>query len=1140
MLLAALASDAIGQEGLQVGEEVPFFRESPHPYNGSQESAIVWRDTLVYTDSACTYIAVHFSAFGLDEEDKIIVRNLEDTRRYAYSYAWLSGLDSFWSPPIWGNTIVLEIHALNSQGAYGYAINKLARGFTASELAERAGEPEQFDGICGDDNKLNAICFQSIDPLAYNRARAVGRVWRSPTGINGTGWFWGGDGHFMTAMHLFSKGSSPATQAQYEQTTLVEIMAESESCSSGCEGNCLGFFVSQGFTEIAYELAENSDDMDFTLLQLKMMLNLEPLVPIKYLQVREGGAKLHERVYIPGYPGGGEGPPSTTKMVSYYSDQEEDILLSPYLENGLGFVHLLSVDSDIHVYNNSNHGLLYNGDTEGGMSGSPVIGYNDNLVIGLHTRAKVPLSSGCPNGGVSMWPIVNIIGPELLPPNAIGVDCYPTWTDITITGDELIDDVFLSTGNIYIENGAQLHVTGTLYMPEGGEIVVDRNARLAVYGGGTITKCPHSRDKWKGISLRGNSSKEQPAYHPDPYQPALNDPDKAGEVFVDSGYIYYAEVCISTRNPANDPDYYGGVIYIPQGYFDYNTLNIELMPYPLQNKSWIKRSIFQKSEKSAGNAIWIWGNTGLEISKSRFLHFNHEAIRAFDSSIRILDDNHFEGCERAVSFEATMPNPFSDISVIGTLDLVPNYFLNNDFHITGWGPPRINVIKNQFKGGISGIHLAGTSRYDIAGNSFESMERGVVLFSTGYNQTAISSLSCNDFEVSDYGSVAVGDNRRTRYWGNQFDLSGAESRDLMVSQFYIPGWWLYPGQIYNPQGDIQFPTDNCFTVPGQKIDILTNGSTIHFDFFHRPSGSLTCGYEPLNPGNYTKYETSDELEPHDCYQFIVGATIPEPASLTALDSLRQLITELAPHTESSTDTLVWYNQVWEEKEALLHYLVMAALDTNDVTSAEQIINGENSVAADWAIYGLRLSRGDISGAASWLSQMSDTSDVEQDFYAVQAINLAFRHDTTGTFALDSIELHYLVDLAYGGSPVRDYARSLLGLLEGHRFYPEIPEEEAELRDAHSDSIPFHQSGWNIYPVPASDQLQLSWNVGEYDATWEVTIIDMMGRSMLNDRIQAAASHHVINLSEFRNGIFYIAIYSQKGEILHQASIVIFR
>jgi hypothetical protein len=509
-----------------------------------------------------------------------------------------------------------------------------------------------------------------------------------------------------------------------------------------------------------------------------------------------------------------------------------------------------------------------------------------------------------------------------------------------ISEDELIDDVFLSTGNIYIQNGAQLHVAGTLYMPEGGEIVVERNARLAVYEGGTITKCPHSHDKWQDIKLRGNSN-------------------------------------------------------------------------------------------------------------------------------------------------------------------------------------------------------AGSSRYNITGNSFEYMDRGVVLYSTGFNQSAISNLSCNQFAINDYGSIAVGDNQRTRYWGNQFYLTGTASRDLMVSQFSVPGWALYPGQVYQPQGDIQFPTDNCFTEPGQKIDILTNGSTVHFDFFHRPTGTLTCGYEPLNPGNYSKFETSPDLQPHNCYQFVEGAMMPGFHSLTVLDSLRQLLYELHPHTSSSLDTLVWYNQVWDEKEALLHHLVMAALDTNDMTSAEQIIQGENSVAADWAIYGMRLSRGDISGAASWLSQMSDTSDIEQDFYAVQAVNLAFRHDTTGTFSLDSNQLNFLVDLAYGGSPVRDYARSLLGLLEGHRFYPEIPEEEPEMRSAEDNFISSHQSDWKIYPIPANDELRIEWKITDRNAILQIRIIDVMGRELLTQSIQAASGHHLLYLDKIRNGIFYIAISSQTGEVIHQAPIVIF-
>jgi hypothetical protein len=116
------------------------------------------------------------------------------------------------------------------------------------------------------------------------------------------------------------------------------------------------------------------------------------------------------------------------------------------------------------------------------------------------------------------------------------------------------------------------------------------------------------------------------------------------------------------------------------------------------------------------------------------------------------------------------------------------------------------------------------------------------------------------------------------------------------------------------------------------------------------------------------------------------------------------------------------------------------------------------------------------------------------------------------------------------------------LFTDHRFYPEIPEEEAEMHSADQDTISWRQSDWKIYPIPANDELQIEWNIADRDRneTWQIRIMDVMGRHLLTQSIQAASGHHLLYLEEIRNGIFYIAISSQTGEIIHQSPFVIHR
>jgi hypothetical protein len=1141
ILLSAVENDSFGQSGYEVGEAISLSRESPHPYTGSNEPAIVWRDTILFTDTVCAYIAVHFASFGLQENDRIIVRNFEDTRRYAYSPALLAGQESFWSPPLPGNALIVEILAEDSLGAYGYVIDSMVRGFTHSELSARYGESSGFVGICGDDNKRHAICLTNLDPLAYNHAKAVGRVWISPTEVRGSGWFWGGDGHFMTSMHNFSEGNGPASASGYKNTTMIEIMAESGSCQEDCADICLGQFVSTGFTEQGYDLFEG---LDFTLLKLHMLMP-DHEENITYLKVREGGPKLHEAVYIPGHPG------QRPKMVSFFSDQQEDIALTETLVDGLGRVHLHAIEhphyskvtpsfpADITV----SYGLAYFADTEGGMSGSPVISLKDNLVVGMHNKGAIsPTFGQCPNGGLNIMGALAMIDPEVLPPGAIGPDCYGPWADITISEDQVISADYFSTGNLVIANGSQLHVQGgSLYMPEDASILIERNARLVVSGNGTIRKCPHSRGKWEGIRIRGNADLPQPGPHPLHALPPLTDPDQSAVMYMDTGYIYDAKVAISTKGLNNDPDDYGGVMYIKKGYFDRNTLPLEFMPYTGVNRSRVHLTMFVNTDLSADHAVWMWGVQGVEFTRTRFHNFNFEGIRGFDSAIRVYDACVFDDAERGISLEYTMPNPFAMKTQIGDLDFAFNLFTNNTHHIVAQGVPRIDIHGNVFYGGTSGVTLAGTSRHILNSNSFSNMDWGALKFFSGYNQNGISSIACNEFLVRKYGSVAIGDNNQTRYWGNVFDLEDTDSRDMMISQLFIPGWAQWPGEIYEFQGDPQFPADNCFTDTVSRVDFFFNGANVKFDYWHRPLEEALCEVKPVEQVDYFNLKKADPGRPApDCEAFLRGNDVLTNPTLQDLTDLQELLHELSPHIASSIDTLMWYKELWEEKEALLEYFVQLALDSNDVVSAEQVIASENSIAAEWAIYGLRLLRGDVAGAAVWLQQMPSNTAEDQDFNATQWINLAMRQDTTGSFALDSVQHAWLEYMAEGGSPVRDYARSLLGLLTGQRFDPEIPEEEAELRyessnwSAHADHV------WKIYPVPASDALHFEWEKQPTDAVWQIVIVDMLGNQKLIEQVQARSGYQILSVELLPRGFYYAAVSNLAGEMLHRAPVVILR
>ena len=103
-----------------------------------------------------------------------------------------------------------------------------------------------------------------------------------------------------------------------------------------------------------------------------------------YMQFRDTLPALDERIYIPQHPG------AKGKMLAVNSDTD-----GPYAKiYSTNETPCSGGPGDIGYY----------ADTEGGSSGSPVLGYNDNLVVALHHCAN------CPNRGVPIPSIISDLG----------------------------------------------------------------------------------------------------------------------------------------------------------------------------------------------------------------------------------------------------------------------------------------------------------------------------------------------------------------------------------------------------------------------------------------------------------------------------------------------------------------------------------------------------------------------------------------------------------------------------------------------------------------------------------------------------------------------------------------------------------
>jgi hypothetical protein len=360
----------------KVGQEINKTIESSHPYPYSKSNNFEVVSTQRIFEKDASYIAVHFEKFHLIHGDYIVIRNPENTRFWKYSLD-TERRKKFWSIPIYGQEAIIEIYSKNRRGGYGYKIDKIAKGYQYNPT----NTSDSSKALCGSDNSKEAKCYQESEPFIYEKSRAVARLLLNGTGLC-TGWLIGDDGHLMTNAHCVDN-------AMTASNVTVEFMAEGESCSTDCkiELGCAGTIEATSTTLVKFH-----SNLDYALLELPNNVSNQ----YGFLQLREEGATKGERIYIPQHPR------TWGKRIAVESLNMHDI-------EGFASVYALNEPR----CGGSGNDIGYYADTQGGSSGSPVLGYNDNLVVALHHCGS------CPNRGVPIQEIINDLGNDL-PNNAIG------------------------------------------------------------------------------------------------------------------------------------------------------------------------------------------------------------------------------------------------------------------------------------------------------------------------------------------------------------------------------------------------------------------------------------------------------------------------------------------------------------------------------------------------------------------------------------------------------------------------------------------------------------------------------------------------------------------------------------------------
>jgi len=401
-----------------VGEYVDEVYETGHPYSKAQviqgETTLIQSDTVAFPGA--TYIALHFASFELAEGDFAIVRSPDHKQSYHYEGLGRAGLGSsakgFFATHIKGDTAIVELYSNNSHQSYGYLVDFFGRGYNNDEiqhywdigLGEEMNLPEpvtQSRSICVTDDTEEIKCYETSEPEAYDKARAVCRLM-----LNGsahcTGWLIGSEGHIMTNEHCIS--------SQSELNNIdFEFMAEGDDCATDCASSlaCSGTVEASGGTLVRVDA-----DLDFALVMPDTSVGTGTDLPSTYgyMQLRQSGAVVDERMYIAQHPAG------WGKRLA---------MESTYVTDTDGYAHVYAIDEP--ACSGGGVDVGYFADTQGGSSGSPVLGYSDHRIIALHhCRGTASCTTGNPsnddpNRGVPIQDIIIELGDDL--PN--GATCDP-------------------------------------------------------------------------------------------------------------------------------------------------------------------------------------------------------------------------------------------------------------------------------------------------------------------------------------------------------------------------------------------------------------------------------------------------------------------------------------------------------------------------------------------------------------------------------------------------------------------------------------------------------------------------------------------------------------------------------------------
>ncbi len=676
--------------------------------------------------------------------------------------------------------------------------------------------------------------------------------------------------------------------------------------------------------------------------------------------------------------------------------------------------------------------------------------------------------------------------------------------DYIVRQNTTIDGTKSVSGDLIIENGAVLTVTGTLKLAK--KLIVRKGTHLNINGGTLTRNC----GDWIGVIVEGNGANQS----------------SAGKVTMTNGAIIEGAVTGISMNPAHIPwpalaSSWGGLVTASNSTIRDCRRAVEFMQMDYDESSFIGCSF----SNIVNNGITLWDVDGVQFNGCVFTNIGKSAILAYDSRISVSGSN-ITSTKNGIEVVATIPA--TDAS-----QLLGNVFSDNQhgiYALTQTGAKHLNIGSNHFYGGENAITIAGISEYNIYSNSALGSEFGVKLYATGSSEIAF--VENNQFSSLNFGSLANFQNS-TEYINNCFYYN---SRDLEVNS----------GSIGSSQGIPGVAARNCFGNSLANPNVLRPNIWLYnntsFNYYYNERTPIDC-QKPNKRGNGTFKDiaiTSSDV--HEC------STVSPPPILhrtCSVPSNAEQATQMIKDLEAEIARLLANTELDQNLKAYLikrYKACITKIKKNKVVIIGKQLEGntKEQAARDAAAYAKSQEELSVKmmgftmltdaamyvDAQQYLNTFGDNGEEGTDFVAIQNINLQYMINR-GNFILSNGTKEAIRSLGDKTTPISGFARSLYYKLTGEKIPLNFiySDDETEIRakkDVLEDELV------RIYPNPASDLLHIDIKL-EVDTKFTYDIMDTQGRIMKSGSL-LGASQSILDISSLPKGMYFINILNEEQSI----------